>query len=512
MTSGEPRPGTGPESLAQDPRAEAARLWQAAQVEFGAPADSSAAASPAGLSPRDNDLRMRQEYIERSRGILLSNLDRDKASREQGGHPVSLHQQQLDNSIVVRRKLAELPEQEKEVFLQQQERSVAASLANGIFFSRFEPDDQAFDRIRAIYTPEDTERIMGILNNRILSYLRNNSIPVSDYHENGSNKYGPAELEDYRWLGRWRNYFEENPQPGITPPSKDHWDYRIREVEAQIVAAGGVVAPEGEPSVQNVEAIQKAREVLTTMLDWYQDSKTEHGKINEQFPLREWAALVYADELRGYNDRARAARLEELIKFGPFGTHAVATKLFEGKVLPSDPLRIQVHQLYASEDEREIFNQVAGKMGGLQVSGQQLSPQDRQWVEAWERHFERLARPSVEDTELVPADPVQEARERLESELTAIGEFFEGKKPVRGYLEDWQAAQIRRQGRWIKVDYLAEDVNKWLENRIAPLIFQARLRGDDQIAKDLVNLCSPDQFDTLILAVGQLLKEATAKG
>ncbi len=366
MTSGEPGPGTRPESLAQDPRAEAARLWEAAIIQFGNPADSSAAASPAGLPPRDDALRARQEYIVGKRSYLLSRLNRDQISKEQDGHPVSIRQQELD-STSVQRQLAGLPEHEKESYLQRVEKLAAGILESEIVHSRIEPNNPVFNRIEEIYTPEDTQRIMADLHQDILNYLINRSIPVSDYHETGSDKYGPAELEDYRWLGRWRDYFEANPQLGF-PPSKNHYNDRIQAVETQIIAAGGTVTLEaGEPQ------------------------------------------------------------------------------------------------------------------------------------------------PELDEPEVQP-DPVQEARDTLQNELIEIGKFFEGKKPERGYLEDWQAENMRRQGKWIRVDYLGEYAKNWLQDRIAPLIFQARLRGDDQLAIDFVNLCSPDQFDTLILAVGQLIKEATAKG
>lgn len=130
---------------------------------------------------------------------------------------------------------------------------------------------------------------------------------------------------------------------------------------------------------------------------------------------------------------------------------------------------------------------------------------------------ETAAQPAEEpESAPIPAatetDPVKKARDTLESELRAINEFFEGKRPEIGYLEDWQLEQMRKQGEWAREDYLSDYVNPWLKNHIAPLIFQARLRGDDPLAKDFVNLCSPDQFDTLILTVGELIKEATAKG
>jgi len=367
MTSGEPGPGTRPESLAQDPRAEADRLWDAAIVQLGNPADSSAAASPAGLPSRDNDLRVRQEYIERYRSGLLSKLDRDQTSKEQGGHPVSIRQQELASSPN-QQELVKLPENEQENILQNKERSAAGTLAGEVFNARFDPYDPVFNRIEEIYTPGDTQRIMGAFHQRFIYYLRTQSVPPSHSHEIGSDKYGPAELEDYRWLGRWRDYFEANPRPDFILPSKDHYNDRIQAVETQIIAAGGTVTLEaGEPQ------------------------------------------------------------------------------------------------------------------------------------------------PELDEPEVQP-DPVQEARNALQNELIEIGKFFEGKKPERGYLEDWQAENMRRQGKWIRVDYLGEYAKNWLQDRIAPLIFQARLRGDDQLAIDFVNLCSPDQFDTLILAVGQLIKEATAKG
>lgn len=383
MTSGEPRPGTGPESLAQDPKAEAARLWQTAQVEFGAPADSSAAASPAGLPPplppdenrqtliaTNNEDRRR--YVEIERAGLNERLAADARNKEGLGTArlsFAEHFGKIFDGVGYDPRLQIAS---RESYMEEKVKDSRGEVANDIFKARLLPDDLQSSRIPHLYSEEDYHGIEFELYNQLKSDIDFARVPFIFPGGVGVQTNKTRYLADIEWLDTWREYFKTHPE----------------EARAADITVG--------------------------------------------------------------EDKRWQERMDE--------------------------------------KREEIIEELAAKAGGLQP-------------EPGEPATEPEAQP----------DPVKEAREALESELTAIGEFFEGKKPEIGILEDWQAEKMRRQKEWIREDHLAEDVNKWLENRIAPLIFQARLRGDDQIAKDFVNLCSPDQFDTLILAVGQLIAEATEK-
>lgn len=608
MTSGEPRPGTGPESLAQDPRAEAARLWDVAIAQFGNPAEAAApiqeiktyegdwvshfpnstllgesydsnayrAVDPStgravtikaykGLTPYINELEaltalrgldcvpdivgrgvqfIVKEFIEGEnvqelfyRGVLpLTPLQPGQLGHE-GEAEIKRNVNWTVSSLealanIHGRGFLVNDFKFSDFLLKKDDTVTIIDLGNAVREGSPQAVAGSASKIRDIqYVLRPffyTARVVGQdvltyshdFNNFFWGTDRNGRIATAeeigalkrsalsatpgfiriiDLIERGADsaqEYADAIKDYFREVGLYENPVEPVAEPaaGLEPGE-----------------------PEARPLAQDVETIQKARENLQNILGQWK--KTKEYLNDPSLTLNKWVRATYSGELQRFNEQGQADYIADKVTYAIFGTHSLANKLFAGNVLPTDDLWQEVHQEYQPEDEGAIINQVAARVQELGSKRGELDSRDRQWLEAWERHFERLARPQEDVTEIVPIpaepeaqpDPAKEARDALESELTAIGEFFEGKKPEIGILEDWQAEKMRRQEEWIREDNLAEDVNKWLEKRIAPLIFQARLRGDDQIAKDFVNLCSPDQFDTFIKAVGQLLKEATEK-